>query len=63
MMITRLISDDFSEEIRNAYNGDREIRKLQEDVKTNPRITKDYHGTILWDQLLFILIKKRENIV
>ena len=63
MTMTKIIVDDYTTEIRNAYPGDKEIQRLRKEKSTNPRITKDSNGTILWDQLIFIPVKKRENIV
>src|SRR2546423_1933136 len=63
MTMTKIIMDDYTTKIRKAYPGDKEIQRLRKEKSTNPRITKDSNGTILWDQLIFIPVKERENIV
>src|SRR5437762_12779386 len=63
MTMTKIIVDDYTTEIRNTYPGDKKIQRLRKEKATNQRITKDSNGTILWDQLIFIPVKERENIV
>ena len=38
MTMTKIIMDDYTTEIRNAYPGDKEIQRLRKEKSTNPRI-------------------------
>src|SRR3989440_7758129 len=48
MTMTKIIVDDYTTEIRNAYPGDKEIQRLRKEKPTNPRIRirmGRYYGT------------------
>src|SRR5436309_2060664 len=63
MTMTKILVDDYTTEIRKAYPEDKYIQRLREEKSTNPRIAEDLNGTVLWDQLIFIPVMERENIV